>query len=308
MKEFLKAGVHFGHVKSRRHPKMIPFIHGRKDKVSIIDVYKTIEAIQKAYLEIRQYAEEGKRIVFVGTKKVARPILTQIHEDYGVPVVSERWLGGFMTNFSTVSKSIDRMKGMEKDLQNESLFAKKKEKVVLGKKLQRLERFFKGVADLGGVPELLFLIDPLEEKNAAKEARDLGVRTIGLVDTNTDPGIVDLCIPANTEGVCSLGFLVGILARAYQEGIVAGERLRMDLEAQQGREEAELGNEVSKDLVKEVVSVGSHVVIQPEESSVVEEVITSSENKDSSLEDKLPSTEEPPSSDHQGDSVSKEKS
>ncbi|MBL7769152.1 MAG: 30S ribosomal protein S2 [Flavipsychrobacter sp.] len=218
--QLLDAGVHFGHLKKKWNPKMLPYIFAEKKGIHIIDLNKTTESLQEAAAALKQIARSGKKIMFVGTKKQAKEIVTQCAQRVNMPYVTERWLGGMLTNFNTVRKSVKKMQSIEKMLGDGTLDnITKKERLTLTRDKEKMEKVLGGIAQLGRVPAALFIIDIGHEHIALAEAKRLGVNTFGMVDTNCDPNKVDFPIPANDDATKSIAIIVEYITAAIAEGL-----------------------------------------------------------------------------------------
>lgn len=218
--QLLDAGVHFGHLKKKWNPKMLPYIFAEKKGIHIIDLNKTTESLQEAAAALKQIARSGKKIMFVGTKKQAKEIATQCAQRVNMPYVTERWLGGMLTNFNTVRKSVKKMQSIEKMLADGTLDSiTKKERLTLTRDKEKMEKVLGGIAQLGRVPAALFIIDIGHEHIALAEAKRLGVMTFGMVDTNCDPNKVDFPIPANDDATKSIAIIVEYITAAIAEGL-----------------------------------------------------------------------------------------
>ncbi|MEE6185850.1 30S ribosomal protein S2 [Mycovorax composti] len=218
--QLLEAGVHFGHLKKKWNPKMLPYIFAEKKGIHIIDLNKTVECLQEAAAAMKQIARSGKKILFVGTKKQAKDIVTECAQRVGMPYVTERWLGGMLTNFNTVRKSVKKMQSIEKMLNDGSLDSiTKKERLTLTRDKEKMEKVLGGIAQLGRVPAALFIVDIGHEHIALSEAKRLGITTFGVVDTNCDPNKVDFPIPANDDATKSIAIIVNYITAAIQEGL-----------------------------------------------------------------------------------------
>jgi small subunit ribosomal protein S2 len=219
-KELLDAGCHFGHMKRKWNPKMSPYIFMERKGIHVIDLNRTIEGLDQAGKVIRQMAKSGKKIMFVATKKQAREIVSEAAKSVNMPFVTDRWLGGMMTNFSTIRKSIRKMQKIQNMLNDGSLNnITKKERLVLTRSHTKLERVFGGIAQLNRLPNALIILDVNHEHLAVAEATRLGIKTIGIVDTNSDPNIVDYAIPANDDASKSIQVIMNYLTSAIQEGL-----------------------------------------------------------------------------------------
>ncbi len=218
--QLLDAGVHFGHLKKKWNPKMLPYIFAEKKGIHIIDLNKTTEALQENAAALKQIARSGKKILFVGTKKQAKDIVTECAQRVNMPYVTERWLGGMLTNFNTVRKSVKKMQSIEKMLGDGTLDSiTKKERLTLSRDKEKMEKVLGGIAQLGRVPAALFLIDIGHEHIALAEAKRLGIQTFGIVDTNCDPNKVDFSIPANDDATKSIAIITNYIVAAIAEGL-----------------------------------------------------------------------------------------
>ena len=218
--QLLDAGVHFGHLKKKWNPKMLPYIFAEKKGIHIIDLNKTVECLQDTSAALKQIARSGKKILFVGTKKQAKDIVNECAKRVNMPFVTERWLGGMLTNFNTVRKSVKKMQSIEKMLGDGSFDnITKKERLTLSRDKDKMEKVLGGIAQLGRVPAALFIVDIGHEHIALAEAKRLGIQTFGLVDTNGDPNKVDFAIPANDDATKSIAILVNYIIAAIAEGL-----------------------------------------------------------------------------------------
>src|SRR5215207_890757 len=218
--QLLEAGVHFGHLKKKWNPKMLPYIFAEKKGIHIIDLNKTTEAMQETAAALKQIARSGKKILFVGTKKQAKDIVTECAQRVNMPFVTERWLGGMLTNFNTVRKSVKKMQSIEKMLGDGSFDSvTKKERLTLSRDKDKMEKVLGGIAQLGRVPAALFIVDIGHEHIALAEAKRLGISTFGMVDTNCDPNKVDFAIPANDDATKSIAIITNYVTAAIAEGL-----------------------------------------------------------------------------------------
>lgn len=219
MKKLLESGVHFGHQTRRWNPKMEKYIYTRRNNIHIIDLQQTVGFIESAYKDFLEIGKEGGKVLFVGTKKQAKESIKEEATRAGQFYVSERWLGGTLTNFKTIRKSIRRLhsiRGWQKDGTFDRL--PKKETVELTKELERLEKFLGGIQDMRTLPDAVFIVDPRKEHNAIREARKLNIPIYAMVDTNCDPDEIDYLIPANDDAIRSIRVIVGKMADALIEG------------------------------------------------------------------------------------------
>jgi len=218
MKQLLEAGVHFGHQTRRWNPKMAPYIFTERNGIYIIDLQQTVGLIDDAYNVIKEAAEGGGKVLFVGTKKQAQEAIETEARRCGMHFVSQRWLGGMLTNFKTIRKRVDllyKLEKMEEDGTFEAL--PKKEVIKLRLKKDRLERFLGGIKEMNVLPDVMFVVDPKKEKIAIREARLLGIPVVGIVDTNCDPEEVDYVIPGNDDAIRAVKLIAGKMADAVIE-------------------------------------------------------------------------------------------
>jgi small subunit ribosomal protein S2 len=218
--QLLEAGVHFGHLKKKWNPKMLPYIFAEKKGIHIIDLNKTVECLQETAAAMKQIALSGKKILFVGTKKQAKDIVNECARRVNMPFVTERWLGGMLTNFNTVRKSVKKMQSIEKMLGDGSFDSiTKKERLTLSRDKEKMEKVLGGISQLGRVPAALFIVDIGHEHIALAEAKRLGITTFGVVDTNCDPNKVDFAIPANDDATKSIAIITDYITAAVAEGL-----------------------------------------------------------------------------------------
>jgi small subunit ribosomal protein S2 len=239
--QLLEAGVHFGHLKKKWNPKMLPYIFAEKKGIHIIDLNKTVEGLQESAAALKQIARSGKKILFVGTKKQAKDIVTECAQRVNMPFVTERWLGGMLTNFNTVRKSVKKMQSIDKMLNDGSFDSiTKKERLTLTRDKEKMEKVLGGIAQLGRIPAALFIVDIGHEHIALAEAKRLGITTFGVVDTNCDPNRVDFAVPANDDATKSIAIITNYITAAIAEGLAErqaakeeeGEDAHVDQEAE----------------------------------------------------------------------------
>ena len=219
MKSLLEAGVHFGHQTRRWNPKMSKFIFTERNGIYIIDLAKTANQIEKAYETIRDIASEGGTVLFVGTKKQAQDSIEQEAKRCGQYYVSNRWLGGMLTNFNTIRNSVNKLKKYE-TMEEDGTFdlLPKKEVLQYNKEMDKLEKNLGGIKDMEDLPDVLFVVDPSNEQIAVHEARILGIPVISIVDTNCDPDVVDIAIPGNDDAIRAVKLITSLMADAVIEG------------------------------------------------------------------------------------------
>lgn len=224
MKMLLEAGVHFGHQSRRWNPKMKPYIYTERNGIYIIDLKKTLRMLRDSCKFVRDKVAEGGRVLFVGTKKQAKSTIEESARSCGMLFINNRWLGGALTNFQTVRRSIQRMIELETMVQDGTINQySKKEQSQLGRELQALKKNLDGVRDMTAPPQVVFVIDPHKETIACREARRLGIPVVGVVDTNCDPDMVDWVIPSNDDAIRSIKLMTSQIAEAVKEGLAARE-------------------------------------------------------------------------------------
>ena len=220
-KDLLEAGAHFGHLTRKWDPKMAPYIFMEKNGIHIIDLNKTLVSLDYAAQAIRNIAKSGRKIMFVATKKQAQEIVTTEAERLKMPFVTDRWLGGMLTNFATVRKSLKKMATIDKMVKENTAYAAlaKREKLMMQREREKLDRVLGGIADLGRLPAALFVIDVKREHIAVKEAAKLGIPVFAICDTNSNPELVQFPIPANDDASKSIQLIVGVIGKAIEDGL-----------------------------------------------------------------------------------------
>lgn len=248
MKELLEAGAHFGHRKSAWNPKMKPYIYQRRNHMHIIDLSKTVRLLEEAYNFVRDLTSEGKKILFVGTKQQAKKCIQEEADRCGVNYINHRWLGGFLTNFSTIKKRIERLSHLERE-EEEGLWERlpKKEETRLRKELEKLRRNLGGVKNIDTLPDALFVVDVRAENTAVKEAVKLGIPVVAIVDSNADPELVDYPIPANDDAIKSIKLITSKIADAVIEGREIFEKKKLIEE----KKKIEEGEKIEEEKVEE---------------------------------------------------------
>ena len=239
MKQLLEAGVHFGHQTRRWNPKMAEYIFTERNGIYIIDLQKTVKKIEEAYNFIRDIAQEGGDILFVGTKKQAQESIKEEAERVGMYWVNARWLGGMLTNFKTIKQRIDRLEQLTR-MEEDGTFdlLPKKEVLNLKHEREKLEKFLGGIKDMRKLPSALFIVDPRKEKIAIAEAKKLGIPVVAIVDTNCDPEEVDYVIPGNDDAIRAVKLIASTIANAIMEG-------RQGTDADEAAAEAEASESAS---------------------------------------------------------------
>jgi small subunit ribosomal protein S2 len=238
--QLLEAGVHFGHLKKKWNPKMLPYIFAEKKGIHIIDLNKTVEGLQEAAAAMKAIARSGKKIMFVATKKQAKEIVMESAKRVNMPFVTERWLGGMLTNFNTVRKSVKKMQSIEKMLADGSAEnLTKKEKLTLSRDRDKMEKVLGGIAQISRVPAALFMVDIGHEHIALAEAKRLNISTFGMVDTNCDPNKIDFAIPANDDASKSIAIIVNYITAAIAEGLQERQANKDEDDSSESEESAE---------------------------------------------------------------------
>jgi len=238
--QLLDAGVHFGHLKKKWNPKMLPYIFAEKKGIHIIDLNKTVDHLQEAAAAVKQIAKSGKKIMFVATKKQAKEIVSECAKRVNMPYATERWLGGMLTNFNTVRKSVKKMQSIEKMLADGSAESlTKKERLTLSRDRDKMEKVLGGIAQLGRLPAALFMVDIGHEHIALSEAKRLGIATFGMVDTNSDPNKVDFAIPANDDATKSIAIITNYITAAIAEGLAERQASKEEEESDETSNENE---------------------------------------------------------------------
>ncbi len=236
LEDLLAAGTHFGHLTRRWNPKMKPYIFMERNGIHIIDLKKTQEHLDAACGAIANIVSDGKRILFVGTKKQAKDIIREAAVKSGQNYVVERWLGGMLTNFSTIRKSIKRLTNIEK-MESDGTFEKitKKERLMISREKERLNKILSGIVDMNRLPGALFVVDIKKEHIAVKEARNLGISVLAIVDTNCDPDQVDQLIPGNDDSARTIELVINALISSIEEGREQGRMVKAEQEAEEER-------------------------------------------------------------------------
>ncbi|HMP24815.1 MAG TPA: 30S ribosomal protein S2 [Saprospiraceae bacterium] len=231
-KDLLDAGVHFGHLKKKWNPKMAPYIFKEIKGIHIIDLNRTLESMERAASAMRAIAKSGRKIMFVATKKQARDIVANAAKSVDMPYVTERWLGGMMTNFATIRRSVKKMQNIERMLNDTTLTSiTKKERLTMSREHAKLDKQLGGIANLNRLPAAVFIVDIHHEHIAVAESHRLGLRTFGMVDTNSDPGQVDFPIPANDDASKSIAIVTNYMAEAIRQGLEERKQNKTEKEA-----------------------------------------------------------------------------
>jgi small subunit ribosomal protein S2 len=248
--QLLEAGVHFGHLKSKWNPNMAPYIFMERNGIHVIDLNKTSAKLEEAANAMKQIAKSGKKILFVATKKQAKEIVADRSKQVNMPYVTERWPGGMMTNFATIRKSVKKMSTIDKmNADGTYTNISKKERLTISRVREKLETQFGSIVDLTRLPAALFIVDITKEHIALAEARKLNIPTFGIVDTNSNPNLVDFPIPANDDAAKSIALIMDVVVNAIKEGL--SER---KVEKDKSEEEAAAPKAKAKEEAQEATS------------------------------------------------------
>ncbi|WP_304016300.1 30S ribosomal protein S2 [Fenollaria timonensis] len=240
MKDLLEAGVHFGHQTRRWNPKMARFIFTERNGIYIIDLQKTVDQVEEAYKLVKDVVEEGGKVLFVGTKKQAQEAIESEAKRCEMYYVNQRWLGGMLTNYNTIKGRIKKLEEYNKMEEDGSLSVlPKKEVATIRAEKEKLSKYLDGIKEMGGMPQLIFVVDPKKEKIAINEARILGIPVIGLVDTNCDPDEVDIAIPGNDDAIRAVKLITETLANA----VIEGKQGKQERSEEKTEEKEEMNNE-----------------------------------------------------------------
>jgi len=236
-KALLDAGVHFGHLKKKWNPKMAPYIFMERKGIHIIDLNKTLKSLENAGSAMRSIAQSGKKILFVATKKQGKDLVRECAERANMPYVTERWLGGMLTNFATIRKSVKKMQSIDK-LIGEGSNLTKKERLMMTREKEKMERVLSGIANINRIPGAVFIVDIAFEHIALAESKKLGLKTFGMVDTNSDPTLVDFAIPANDDASKSIELVANYLTDCIVEGLEMRKKGRKVQKEEENLEES----------------------------------------------------------------------
>lgn len=275
MKQLLEAGVHFGHQTRRWNPKMKKFIFDERNGIYIIDLQKTMHQLDSVYHEVRQRAERGEVMMFVGTKKQAKDSIQEEAARCGMPYISHRWLGGMLTNFETIQKRVSYLKELQRQ-EAEGQFERrtKKEALNLRKKMEKLDRVLGGIMNMRELPDTIFVVDPKKEYIAVEEARKLGIPLVGIVDTNCDPDLIDYPIPANDDAIKAVRLIAGVMADAIIEGRGHAKDVENAMLASAAAEAAEAAGEVAPAAAAEAPAVEAVAEVVEAPAEVAAEAVT----------------------------------
>ena len=257
-KDLLEAGVHFGHLTRKWDPRMAPFIFMERNGIHVIDLNKTLTAIDDASNALSQIVRTGRKILFVATKKQAKEIVSEEARRLNMPYVTERWLGGMLTNFATIRRSLKKMSGIEKKMKEDSFRnLAKRERLMVAREKDKLEKVLGGIADLTRLPAALFVVDIKREHIAVKEAQKLNIPVFAIVDTNSNPELVDFPIPGNDDAFKSISIITKAVGAAIEQGLnerlkdKEEARIKQEAENQKKMDEAKAAEETAVEQVKE---------------------------------------------------------
>lgn len=249
LQELLEAGVHFGHQVRRGHPRMKPYIYGARDGVHIIDLTQSDKFLKEACEFVQSLGREGKVLLFVGTKKQARPIIEETIKELNAPYLTERWIGGFLTNFEEIKKNIKLLKDFKAQKEKGELSKyTKKEQLLLDRKMAKLEKDFKGVMELEVLPDAIFVVDAVSDNIAVREANRLGIKIVAIADSNCNVSEIDYPIPGNDDAIKSITILVGSVASAYGEGKKEAGKVAAKLAKKEALREEEIPEELKQEV------------------------------------------------------------
>ena len=250
--ELLDAGCHFGHLKRKWNPNMAPYIFMERNGIHIIDLYKTQAKMDEAANALCQLAKSGKRILFVATKKQAKDVVAELAQKVNMPYVTERWPGGMLTNFATIRKAVKKMTSIDKMMNSDAYKSlSKREKLQIEREREKLEKNLGSIADLSRLPSALFVVDIMKEHIAVAEARKLNIPTFAIVDTNTNPNLIDFPIPANDDASKSIALIVGKMVDAIEEGITERKNNKDLIQEEEEEEVDEVKDNVEEEENKD---------------------------------------------------------
>ncbi len=236
--QLLETGAHFGHLKRKWNPAMAPYIFMERNGIHIIDLYKTIAKAEEAAAALKQIAKAGKKILFVATKKQAKPVVEEKAQSINMPYVIERWPGGMLTNFPTIRKAVKKMSNIDKMIKDGTFDTlSKREKLQVTRQRAKLEKNLGSIQDLTRLPSAIFVVDVMKEQIAVKEAERLGIPVFGIVDTNSDPSSIDFVIPANDDASKAIDMILGFLCEAIKEGLDERKVEKADAAASEEQDE-----------------------------------------------------------------------
>lgn len=261
LQELLEAGVHFGHQVRRGHPRMRPYIYGAREGVSVIDLVQSEKYLKEACEFVYNLGKSGKVLLFVGTKKQARPIIEQLCKDLQAPYLVERWMGGFLTNFSEIQKNIKKLKEyLDQKAKGQLSKYTKKEQLLLERKMGKLQKDFAGAMDLTKLPDAIFVVDAVSDNIAIREAKRLNIEVVAIADSNSDPTQIDYPVPGNDDAIKSITILVGAITEAFAVGKKEAGKTAEKLAKKEAKETAEKTEEEIPEELKVEVAAAEEMV------------------------------------------------
>ncbi len=264
-KDLLDAGVHFGHLTRKWDPRMAPYIFMEKNGIHILDLNKTLGCLEDASHAVRQIVRSGRKIMFVATKKQAQEVVAEEARRLKMPFVAERWLGGMLTNFATIRKSLKKMSSLEKMMKEEAYAnIAKRERLTISREKEKLERVLGGLADLTRLPAALFVVDVKREHIAIAEARRLGIPVIAICDTNSNPDLVDFPIPANDDAFKSISLITSAIGKAIEEGLMERKKDKDDQKLQE-EEDTKRSVDAAEEETRKKSKIAAEFAEEPEE-------------------------------------------
>lgn len=273
LQELLEAGVHFGHQVRRGHPRMKPYIYGAREGVHVIDLTQSEKYLKEACEFVYDLGKSGKVLLFVGTKKQAKPIIEELAKELQAPYLAERWMGGFLTNFEQMQKNIKILKGyLEQKEKGQLSKYTKKEQLLLERKMNKLQKDFAGVMDLDKLPDAIFVVDAVSDNIAIREANRLNIKVVSIADSNSDPTEIDYPIPGNDDAIKSIKVLVGAVAGAYAEG-----KKEAGKAAAKEAEKVEKAKRKAEEKTEEEIAEGLKAEVAAAEEMVEKEAVKESE-------------------------------
>ncbi len=257
-KDLLEAGVHFGHLSRKWDPRMAPFIFMEKNGIHIIDLHKTLACLEEASAAVKSVVRSGRKVLFVATKKQAKSIVEEEAKRLKMPYVTERWLGGMLTNFSTIRKSLKKLSAIEKQMKDETYQnLAKREKLMIGREKEKLQKLLGGIAELTRLPSAIFVVDVKKEHIAVKEAQKLNIPIFAMVDTNSDPNVADYPIPSNDDAFKSIEIIVRNFSSVIEEGLMERKRDKEEQKLQEEEDQKRKMDE-SEEETEEETEVSTH--------------------------------------------------
>lgn len=266
VKKLLDAGVHFGHMTRKWNPNMAPYIYMERNGIHILNLYKTAAKLEEANEALKSIVASGRKVLFVATKKQAKDIVAEKAKDLNMPYITERWPGGMLTNFITIRKAIKKMSSIDK-MKKDGTFdtLSKKEKLQISRLREKLEKNLGSIADMSRLPAAIFVVDVISEHIAVKEAKKLNIPVFAMVDTNSDPRLIDYVIPSNDDASKSIDMILSIVSEAIKDGLANKDQLQAEVETEEVEEEVVEKKELSEEEVEKLKAVKEAKKLQEEE-------------------------------------------